>query len=254
MRELKDRKKNVQRSPSYPMIGLEEAIQKVKKIFEKSGNNWIPIESAIEDMGYKQKTSYTLRIMAALKKFNLISEKQGDIILTQEAIDLAVCDVVDRQYINTLKEIALKPNIYKKLYNEFNNNLPSESALKLKLIRDYNFNPKSIDDFIEKFKGTINYAHLFDKEEVIENREIPDKEIDIDDKDIDKQMTEKDKIQNINIDSPIPPFQIALKSCMATVSFNKGKIQQEDLDMLKQWIDFMGNSFIVEKKENYIKS
>jgi hypothetical protein len=161
-KEKKERKprKPGKRSPGYPMISLDEAIQKAKILWDKDKNNDIPLAAAYEHLGYKSKGGYPARIIAALKKFELISEKQNGIKLTEEAVDLVLHEPSDERYIEIVKKLALKPTIYEKLFNEYKGSLPSDSTLKITLIKDYDFNPESVEDFISSFKKTIEFAGL----------------------------------------------------------------------------------------------
>ncbi|KQC06800.1 MAG: hypothetical protein APR62_07500 [Smithella sp. SDB] len=153
--------KRGKRSPGYPMISLEEAIQRAKILWDKDKNNPIPLRAVFEHLGYKNIGGYGGRVLSALKQFGLINEKKGDIRLTDEAVDLALHEPQDDIYIETIKKLAIKPNVYEKLFNEYNGNLPSDTTLKIKLIKEpYEFNPVKVDGFISDFKRTIEYANL----------------------------------------------------------------------------------------------
>src|SRR5208283_1821517 len=155
-----NKKRKVQRSPGYPMLSLEEAIQKIKILWEKDRNKTIPIEAAYSHLGYKTMGGYASRVIAAMKKFGLIYEKQNDIILTDEAVDLALHEPSDATYIETVGKLALRPTIYEKLFNEYNGNLPSDATLKVKLIKEYEFNPDKVNGFLSDFRKTIEFAKL----------------------------------------------------------------------------------------------
>src|SRR3990172_4531220 len=157
-------KRKIQRSPSYPMLSLEEAIQKIQILWEKDRNKTIPIEAAYGHLGYKKVGGYASRVIAALKKFGLISEKQNDIILTAEALDLALHDLSDSIYVETVRNLAFKPTIYEKLFNEYNGNLPSDATLKIKLIKEHEFNPDKVDGFLSDFRRTIEFANLLSEQ------------------------------------------------------------------------------------------
>lgn len=160
--EKKERKprKLGKRSPGYPIISLDEAIQKAKTLWDKDKNNPIPLVAAYEHLGYESKGGYAARIIAALKKFELISEKQSAIKLTEDAVDLALHDQSDERYKNIVKKLALKPGIYETIFNKYNGTIPSYSTLKIELIKEHEFNPESVDNFINSFRKTIEFAGL----------------------------------------------------------------------------------------------
>jgi hypothetical protein len=161
--------KRGKRSPGYPLISLEEAVQRAKILWDKDKNSPTPILAAYEHLGYKTIGGYGGRVLSALKQFGLIYEKQGDIILTNEAVDLALHEPHDNIYIETVKKLSIKPNIYEKLFNEYSDGLPSDATLKVKLIKEYEFNPDKVNGFIADFRRTIEYAKLLnEKKEALE--------------------------------------------------------------------------------------
>jgi hypothetical protein len=191
--EKKPRKAG-KRSPGYPMISLEEAIEKAKVLWDKDKNNVIPIDAAYEHLGYKAKGGYGARILAALKKFGLISDSQNGIRLTSDAVDLMLHEPGSGDYENIIGKLFLKPSIYEKLYGEYEGQLPSDATLRVKLIKDYEFNPDSVEDFINGFRRTIEFARI------AENKEIR----------LDKKNTKSDE-RSINtslIDSSIGGFSM----------------------------------------------
>ena len=164
--DIQTSKKRRVRSPAYPMIPLDDAIDKVKILWENEKNNPFPKEAAIKDLGYDSYGGYSARVISALKQFGLISEEQNNIVLTKWAVDLCVYEPINNNYKNILKEIALNPITYRKLHDEYNGGLPSDSTLKLKLLREYGFNAGKIDGFLKDFRRTLTIAGLSDKEEV----------------------------------------------------------------------------------------
>ena len=125
-KERKERKprRPGKRSPGYPIISLDEAIQKARTLWNKDKNNPIHLAVAYEHLGYKSKGGYAARIIAALKKFDLISEKQNAIKLTEDAVDLALHNESDERYIEIVKKLALKPSIYETIFNKYKAILP----------------------------------------------------------------------------------------------------------------------------------
>jgi hypothetical protein len=168
----KKKRKSGKRSPGYPFLGLEEAIRRAMILWDKDKNNSMPIEVVYEHLGYGFVGGYGGRIIAAMKHFDLISEEKDGMKLTSNAVDLALHQPSDERYIEIVKELALKPVIYDKLFNEYKGNLPSDATLKIKLIKDYEFNPDKVDGFLSDFKKTIEFANL-DKAEETHRTEIP---------------------------------------------------------------------------------
>jgi len=235
----KPRKKAV-RSPGYPMISLEEAVNKINILWEKEKSNPIPKEAALKYLGYTTTKGYSARILSAMKQFGLISEENDDIKLTQDAIDLAIYNPSSEDYKRLLIKIALYPISYIKIYNEYNGNIPSDETLKIKLIRDYNFNANKVQKFISTFKETINFAKLS-----AGNEELKDAKKDIKEN-LQKEIQKMDS-QQTNIKKsyfPIPggelekSFVLRLKNeNQVIISFHKFPVEDTDLQRIKDYID-----------------
>lgn len=245
--EKKPRKAG-KRSPGYPMIGLQEAIERAKILWEKDKNNTIPMESAYEHLGYKSKGGYGARIIAALKKFELISENKSGIKLTSDAVDLMLHDPSDGHYTDVVLKLFLKPGIYERLYNEYDAQIPSDSTLRVKLIKDYGFNPDSVEDFIDGFKKTVEFAWL------AEERQGPHERTD----QPDSKPTGGDSLMQ-KVDSPIPEktqslpglvFPIPLsKRKQAAIAFESLPVEKKDIAAIKAWLELFSDS-LTETEES----
>ncbi len=243
--EKKKERKPVKRSPGYPMISLKDAIGKALILWNKDGSNPMPVAAVYDHLGYKQAGGYAARIVAALKKFDLISESRGAITLTENAINLALHKPDNESYKDTLKKIAVKPAVYRIIFDQFNGNIPSDETLRIKLIQEYGFNHKSVDDFIDKFKETIKFAELTQGEVQAEDGKEGQENM--------TGATGQPKIPCIKVNGTgnteiLKSYDIPLNDNHATISFKNLPLDREDLEDLKRWIDFFGNKLI--KKES----
>jgi hypothetical protein len=231
--ENKEVKKKRTRSPGYPLIDLKEAITKALVLWEKDHQNSIPREVAYKHLGYESQGGYAGRVVSALKQFDLIIVKQGDIVLTQNAVDLALHDATDEEYKSILREIALKPAIYSKLYNEYNGSLPSDSTLRIRLVKEYGFNVDKVNGFLNTLHNTITFAGLTGLKE---EKEIGKTEMGMDAnlyKKLEQVVTPKTSIS----------YNIPLKNQkIATLSFSYYPCK-EDMVLIRKWLEILELSF-----------
>ena len=68
-------KKAKERSPNYPGINLEAALEKARILREREGKHYAPIETVLKHWGYVPKSSGGLVALSALKKFGLIDDQ-----------------------------------------------------------------------------------------------------------------------------------------------------------------------------------
>lgn len=272
--------RKVHRSPSYPMISLEGAIDRAKILWEKDRHNLMPKEVVLNHLGYEETSSYGGRVLAALKKFELIEEKNEKFKLTQWALDLAIYPTSDNRYLRALKEIALKPTIYQELFKKYKRGLPSDENLTAELIRGYGFNPRKVKGFIEDYRRTIDFADLYsDKEEdkqPLDTEETGDsvkKEIFTNSRSefIENLIKLSETSPAVKGTTPLEKFwekglerredkkeitakahsyNIPLKSKnKAVITFDRLPVTNEDLNRLKQWIDLMEDPLTEESED-----
>lgn len=239
------------RSPGYPMVDLREAILKSKELWNKDKTNPIPREVAAKHLGYENAGGHGGRVLAALKHFGLISFKEGDIILTEKAIDLALHDPNDKVYHDTVQEIALQPDIYSLIFNEYNGSIPSDATLRVKLIKDYKFNADKVDRFITNFRSTIEFARLTAIEEDMgsgdvehgleqEQRSLPSRPA------ISQKPHMEDRPSLVAKHYPIP----LSKGMTAVIGFESLPVDKKDIEKIKKWLDLFSDELTTNDGED----
>ncbi|OPY80944.1 MAG: hypothetical protein A4E64_00108 [Syntrophorhabdus sp. PtaU1.Bin058] len=247
-------KRNVVRSPGYPMISLQEAIQKANIFWEKDRNNIIPIEAAYKHLGYISKAGYAARIMAALKKFDLINETKSGIKLTEAAVDLFISDKGSDRYIETVKKLALKPSIYEKILNECNGEVPSDDTLKYKLIKEHSFNAKSVDDFIVTFRETMEFAGLTGETPMQRTASLdPRTFVDDESTDLRTGILRHNGGRDIEklpvMKGTIYPIPLSKRN-QAAIAFETLPIEKKDIIAIKKWLELFESSLTDSDEDN----
>ncbi len=165
-------KRPKKRSPNYPAIGLEKALERAEIVRMQARHHFMPTSTAHTLWNYKKGTGD--QIVAALKAFGLI-ETEGEkesrkLRLTKEA-QRVLGSAPDRAEL--LKAAALKPDIHKEIWEKYEGDLPADSIIRGYLVWERNFNEDFVDNFIAQFKGTLAYAKL-DLSDKIRNNDYGD--------------------------------------------------------------------------------
>jgi hypothetical protein len=152
-------KRSRQRSPNYPAIGLEKALERAIPIKEQAGRHAMPIGVAYKAWDYK--TGAGDQTVAALKAFGLI-EVQGvkekrQLKLTEAAWRI-LGNAPDRPEL--LKAAALRPEIHRKIWDKYEGATVSDAILSDYLKWELNFNATFVDSFIAQFRDTIVFANV----------------------------------------------------------------------------------------------
>ena len=151
----KGAKRKVHRSPSYPSMGLKEALEKARLIYDAEKRTFGSVEVLQTDMGYTLGTGPAGRAISALKQYGLLDEKDGQYRISDNAFALLELSHGSDEYRSALKESALKPAIFNELLANYAGNIPSDTNLRDFLLKVKKFNPVSVGDFITIFRETV---------------------------------------------------------------------------------------------------
>jgi len=161
-------KKKRHRSPNYPAVSLEKAVEYVKNLYKVDGRAGSPREAALKHMGFSKAHASALIVLSALKKFGLVEEKHGRVELTSRALNILVRPDTDPQRAEALREAVKAPTIYKELITQYAGGLPSDESLKVELIVNKGFNPSAVRRFIRDFRKSLEFAGL-SNEDLVES-------------------------------------------------------------------------------------
>lgn len=158
-------RKKKHRSPSYPSLDLKEAIAKIAIVYQEEMRHPVPVFVVAEHGGYSDfKSSSALRLIAAYKQFGLVVEEgSGDdrkVRVSDLALDILLDGDDEAKRSAAIKKAALLPPIYRKIWQNFNGNIPSDGTLRSYLIRELDFNDGVVDGLIRKFRSTVSFAEL----------------------------------------------------------------------------------------------
>ena len=236
-------KKSIHRSPGYPMFGLDEAVDKIKILWDKDGKAGAPKEIAVKHLGY---SSPAPRTISALKKFGLIEEKDGRIMVSQRGISIILYPNTDARHIRSLKDAALEPGIYRKLFDRYKDGLPSRETIKAELVGEFEFNPRRVDGFSNDFFSTLEYAGL----EFGEEQKNEDMEDGLEDQPPEDSGEKKKETKSHATENRPNSFPVLLQNQnLATLSFERLPVSESDINLLKQWIDLFKDNLTASSED-----
>jgi hypothetical protein len=162
------------RSPNYPFINLEKAIERTRQIYEADRRHEVPIRVVSEKRWeFKAGSSQGDQTVAALRAFGLV-EVTG-------SSDKRMVRISDRAYrilagandaAERIKDAALAPAIHGELWQKYGTDgLPSSDVIRNYLLFEREagrFNEDVVDAFIDRFKETISFAKLESSDKIDE--------------------------------------------------------------------------------------
>lgn len=150
------------RSPNYPYVDLQRAVELATKFYEKYKTHSTPEKLAAECWGYSAKSSGTQRVVGALVDYGLVTVKQNAAPLGRElAITENARKVILKAdgYEAILANMAVSPPIYGDLWQKYGAEIPPESLIQQYLIFTKKFNDDSAKHVSGSFKRTVAYAN-----------------------------------------------------------------------------------------------
>src|ERR1700676_1385609 len=106
---------SIQRSPNYPALGLRDAIQRVRALWNKEKRTAVPADVAAKAIGYNGLSGPSRTAIAAMKKYGLVDSDDNTVKVSELAVRILVPANMDQE-LEALREAALKPELFRQLH------------------------------------------------------------------------------------------------------------------------------------------
>jgi hypothetical protein len=153
-------KKTLHRSPAYPAINFNEAVNRLRVIYDYERKAITSANVIFNHLGYPGKTGPAGRVLSALRQYGLLDEADGKYKVSDVGYRILHLSDENPEKQKLIRDSALKPKLFRKLLHHFKDGLPSDATLKDHLIDAEEFNPSTVDQFIKIFRVTIDVAKL----------------------------------------------------------------------------------------------
>jgi len=158
-----------ERSPSYPFIPLDTALQRLAAFEQTFGRHPTPAAKSGLAWGMKEKSSQAAQVLAALKAFDLVRYEGGGegrlVHLTDEARTYlrAQQDSVKKQVV---RDLALRPKLLHQFWKIWGQKRPIDAVCLDALILNHRFTDSAARNFLKVYDATIAFAGLSDSDTV----------------------------------------------------------------------------------------
>ena len=164
------------RSPNYPGIDLELALERAQVLYKHEHHYPTDIATALAHWGYKPKSGGGLAALAAVKAFGLLEDEgrggERFVSVSQFAVDIFLEEDPDR-LAGLIQEAAIRPPVHYELWNRFGTNLPSDSSITRWLTYERGFTPNGAREALSEWKRTMQFAALAE-DRVTVSPDVPD--------------------------------------------------------------------------------
>lgn len=148
------------RSPSFPFISLPEAVHRARELYQAERRNLVHPDVAVACWGYSPRSSGGKQTIAALRAYGLLEDIRGDLRLTDRAQHILVREPGTAGRSDLLRQAALSPPVFAKLWERYGADLPSDKSLKSYLVLELKFNENAVGDLLRSYRETLAFAEL----------------------------------------------------------------------------------------------
>jgi hypothetical protein len=147
------------RSPNFPGLSLEEAVESAREIFDKSRHAEIPREVVAKDLGYSGLTGRSIIILGALNQFGLVENtSKGNMKVSQLAADI-LHGYPESTRLEALYKAGREPNLFRAIFEKFDNHIPSDNAVRSFLIQS-GFTNDGAEKALKTFTETNRFLEV----------------------------------------------------------------------------------------------
>jgi hypothetical protein len=152
------------KSPRAPSISLDDALDRVLKIYDKERLNPAPPDVVAQDMGYKDANNgRALAAIASLRYYGLL-ERQGDgrlgVTKDVESYKYAPSEDMRRSH---LRRFVSTPTLFAELLERYSSGLPSDGNLRYELIQR-DFLPATAESLVGILRRSFDFARVYEQE------------------------------------------------------------------------------------------
>ncbi len=151
------------KSPRAPSIPLDEAVERVLKIYDKERRHAAPTDVIAQNLGYKNANNgAALSMIASLRSYGLLEKApEGKLAVSKDAetYRFAPSDELKSQLrIKWLKT----PNVFSELLDKYVGGLPSDASIRFELIQK-GFTPASAESTLTILKKSVDFSKFFEQ-------------------------------------------------------------------------------------------
>lgn len=183
------------KSPRAPSLSLEDAIERVAKIYKHEGRNAAPTEVVAKHLGYNgAKNGAALSMLASLGYFGLMERPaEGQLAVSRdfESYQYAPDESVRKTILNGWLRT---PPVFAQLLDKYTERLPSDGVLRYDLIQS-GFSPSSAEACVNVFRRSVESAGFYD---ISVRPSLPTSDLEVD------ELTEDFQTESSTASSPLP--------------------------------------------------
>lgn len=165
--DLEQKRRSRDRSPSFPIITLEQAIGRAKEFYDQEKRGSAPYQVVAKHWGYSPSSSGALQTVSAMKQYGLMTEEGGTgnerkVRLTELALRILLDtrpDSIERAEF--MAQAARMPTVVGEILQKWPDTLPSPDTLNHYLVLERQFNEATAAKAVKIINGNKAFTGGF---------------------------------------------------------------------------------------------
>jgi hypothetical protein len=143
------------RSPNYPQETLQQAIQRIERVYKEEHTHPAPKEVIAKALGYNSINGASLAVLGTLRRYALLIQDGENLRVSDDAVTILELEEGDPERGEALYRCAFAPKLFEEMRDKFGDKLPSDTNLRHFLIQQKKFLPKAADGIIRVYRANL---------------------------------------------------------------------------------------------------
>jgi hypothetical protein len=161
------------KSPRAPTLALEQALERVLKVYDQERLHAAPVDAVAQALGFKNAgNGSAIASFASLRYFGLLERPKDGFLAVSKPVESYKYAPNEGMKKKILVEFLRSPPLYQELLEKYSNGLPSPATLKYELIQK-GFLPQAVDAVLSAFLQSVLFARYFEASLINIAAEVP---------------------------------------------------------------------------------
>ena len=152
-----------ERSPGYPAINLEQALEAVSTIYKATKGHPVPSAQVHRTLGYSPNAGPAKKTVASIMQFGLLeAEGRGDqrrLSLSERALRIERDKSGESpERLSAILQAAEQPPIYQAITEKYGTDLPGSDVMETELKLEHSFTDGAAPVVVKRFRETLDFV------------------------------------------------------------------------------------------------
>lgn len=118
------------RSPNYPSLALDEAIESIRKVYQAEKRSKFPRDALARHLGYSSLNGRALSKIGAVRAYGLLDGREDALHVSDTALAILEAPKDSEDYIEAIHRAFNTPTLFRRISEEYGGEMPSEPTLR----------------------------------------------------------------------------------------------------------------------------